>query len=78
MTFTHPERVLWPDAGVTKQALGDFYARIADWIMPHIKGRVISLVRCPQGQEGQCFFAKHAWMGLGDKLRLVDTGDEKP
>jgi bifunctional non-homologous end joining protein LigD len=76
--FTHPERVLWPDAGVTKQELGDFYTAIAEWILPHVTGRVLSLVRCPDGAASQCFFAKHAWMGFDPAIQLIDTGDEKP
>lgn len=76
--FTHPDRVLWPDAGITKQELGDFYASIARWILPHVGARVLSLLRCPGGTAGKCFFAKHAWMGLDKAISLVDTGDEKP
>ncbi len=77
-TFTHPERVLWPDVGVTKQRLGSYYEQVAPWILPHVRGRVLSLVRCPDGAAKQCFFAKHAWMGLDPAIELVDTGDEKP
>ncbi len=76
--LTHPERVLWEQNGFTKQALANFYASIAIWILPHVTGRILSLVRCPQGAGGQCFFTKHAWMGMSDAVRLVDTGDEKP
>ena len=76
--FTHPERVLWPDAGVTKQQLGDYYAAVAKWILPQVTGRVLSLVRCPDGAAATCFFAKHAWMGLDPAIQLVDAGDEKP
>ncbi len=76
--FTHPERLLWPEAGITKQALGDYYAAVAEWIMPHVKGRVLSLVRCPDGADAQCFYAKHAWMGLDGRIKLVDAGGEKP
>jgi bifunctional non-homologous end joining protein LigD len=76
--FTHPDRVLWPDAGITKQELGEFYASIARWILPHVGARVLSLLRCPGGTAGKCFFAKHAWMGLDKAVSLVDTGDEKP
>lgn len=76
--FSHPERVLWADAGITKQELGDYYAAIAPWILPHVEGRVLSLLRCPGGTAEKCFFAKHAWMGLDKAIGLVDTGDEKP
>ena len=73
--LTHPERILWPDVGVTKQGLADFYADIAKWILPHVTGRVLSAVRCPSGADKQCFYAKHAWAGLGDRVRLVDVGE---
>ena len=40
--LTHPERILWPEPGITKQGLADFYAAIAAWILPHVTGRVLS------------------------------------
>src|SRR5262249_39367843 len=45
--LTHPERILWEGQGVTKQGLAEFYVDIADWILPHVVGRPLSLVRCP-------------------------------
>jgi len=54
VTLTHPDRLLW-DEGVTKQALAEFYAEIADWILPHVAGRVLSVVRAPLGCPGQEF-----------------------
>ncbi len=72
--LTHPERMLWPEQGVTKQGLAEFYAGIADWILPHLAGRVLSLVRCPSGVAEKCFFAKHAWAGISDAVRRVDVG----
>src|SRR5258706_9467537 len=56
--LTHPDRILWPEEGVTKQGLADFYADIADWILPHVTGRVISLLRSPSGVDQKRFFAK--------------------
>jgi bifunctional non-homologous end joining protein LigD len=76
--LTHPERILWEGPGVTKQGLADFYTEIADWILPHIAGRVLSLLRCPSGVSGQCFFAKHAWHGLGGGTRRIDVGEDEP
>jgi bifunctional non-homologous end joining protein LigD len=74
--LTHPERILWPEPGVTKQGLAEFYTEIADWILPHLKGRVLSLFRCPSGVAAKCFFAKHAWQGLGPSLSRVDVGEK--
>jgi len=76
--LTHPERILWAEPGITKQGLADFYTEIADWILPHIGGRVLSLLRCPSGVEAKCFFAKHAWAGLTDAAERVDVGEKEP
>jgi bifunctional non-homologous end joining protein LigD len=76
--LTSPDRMLWPDEGVTKQGLADFYAEIAEWIMPHLTGRPLSLVRCPGGIEEACFYAKHEWAGLGKSVRRVEAGKEAP
>ncbi|MET0962162.1 MAG: DNA ligase D [Noviherbaspirillum sp.] len=55
--LTHPSRVLFAEAGVTKLDLAHYYEDIADWILPHLAGRPLTLVRCPQGHH--CFFQKH-------------------
>ncbi|SRR5579871_532106 len=76
--LTHPERILWPESGITKQGLADFYADVADWILPHVAGRVLSLLRCPSGTGEKCFFAKHPWAGLSGVVERVDVGEEEP
>ena len=75
--LTHPDRVLWPDTGLTKQGLADYYADIAEWILPHVANRPLSLVRCPSGIEGSCFFQKHAWNGMSKAVqhRAIDGED---
>jgi bifunctional non-homologous end joining protein LigD len=75
--LTHPERILWPEQGVTKEGLAEFYCDIADWILPHIAGRVLSLVRHPSGVNEKGFFAKHAWHGLSNAVRRVDVGEKE-
>jgi bifunctional non-homologous end joining protein LigD len=76
--LTHPERILWPEPGITKQGLADFYTDIADWILPHVAGRILSLLRCPSGTSEKCFFAKHPWSGLSDVAQRVDVGEKQP
>jgi bifunctional non-homologous end joining protein LigD len=58
--------------------LAEFYASIADWILPHVTNRVLSLVKCPSGTAEKCFYAKHAWKGADKSLKLVDVGDGEP
>jgi bifunctional non-homologous end joining protein LigD len=74
--LTHPERLLWD--GVTKQGLAEFYAEIADWILPHIAHRVLSLMRRPGGPKEKGFFAKHPWAGLTDAVQRVEVGEKEP
>src|SRR5262249_32036919 len=70
--FTHPDRGYWPDAGITKQDLANYYRLVWDWMAPQIINRPLALVRCPDGMSGQCFFQKHASVGLTEKnLRTV-------
>lgn len=78
ITLTHPERVYWEDAGVTKRGLAEFYSKIWKWMAPHVVGRPISLLRCPEGAAGQCFFQKHASAGISAAhLRLVPEDGDK-
>jgi bifunctional non-homologous end joining protein LigD len=76
--LTHPERILWKGQGVTKRGLAEFYAGIADWILPHVTGRVLSVMRCPSGEDEGCFYVKHVWQGAPDAIKEIDVGDEKP
>jgi len=66
--LTHPDRVYWVDVGITKQDLADYYGAVWDWMAPHVVGRPLALVRCPDGTKGQCFFQKHASAGLSEKM----------
>jgi bifunctional non-homologous end joining protein LigD len=71
VTLSHPDRVYWPDVGVTKEGLGDYYAEAWPFMKPLIVGRALALVRCPDGIGGQTFFQKHAWKGLNRNIVLV-------
>ena len=59
LRLTHPDRVYWPDVGVTKKALAEYYVSVWDWIRPQIVNRALSLVRAPEGVGGETFFQKH-------------------
>jgi bifunctional non-homologous end joining protein LigD len=69
--LTHPERVLYPDQAITKLALARYYEAVADWIVPHVADRPLSLVRCPEGQPGPCFYQKHAGPGVPKEVKRV-------
>lgn len=57
--ITHPERMVYPDVGLTKLDIARFYADIQDWLLPMLANRLLSLVRCPDGSQQACFFQKH-------------------
>jgi bifunctional non-homologous end joining protein LigD len=78
VTLTHPDRVYWDDAGITKKDLAEYYSKVWKWMRPHVTGRPIALVRCPEGASGQCFFQKHATMGIAtEHLHLVPEKGDK-
>ena len=57
--LTHPDRVFYPDERITKRELAEYYVACADRMLPHVVGRPLSIVRCPDGIGGQRFFQKH-------------------
>jgi bifunctional non-homologous end joining protein LigD len=69
--LTHPDRVLYPEQAVTKLALARYYEAVASFILPHVVGRPLSLVRCPDGTRGQCFYQKHAGTGVPREVKRV-------
>jgi bifunctional non-homologous end joining protein LigD len=86
VTLSHPDRVYWDDVGITKRDLAEFYVQIWPWMRPHVVGRPIALLRCPEGTSRQCFFQKHATTGIatehlhlipekGDKIIAIDDLD---
>jgi bifunctional non-homologous end joining protein LigD len=70
ITLTHPDRVLYPAQGITKRLLASFYEDVADWILPYVRRRPISLVRCPHGHDAPCFFQKHANDSIPAHLKI--------
>lgn len=58
--ITHPDRVIDKDSGTRKLELVQFYERISDWILPFLRNRPVSLLRAPEGVDGEQFFQKHA------------------
>ena len=60
VTFTHLERPYYPQAGYTKAEVLDYYLRVAPWLLPHLRGRALTLERWPEGIEDGSFFQKNA------------------
>jgi bifunctional non-homologous end joining protein LigD len=71
ITITHPDRLVYPDPPITKLDVARYYETIADWIVPHVAGRPLTLVRCPEGIAGGCFYMKHSKVWAPAPLRRV-------
>src|SRR5262249_50286324 len=77
--ITHPERVLFEEVGFTKEALARYYESVAEWIVPELKARPLSLVRCPAGPGEGCFYQKHIDMRFPEaieRIAVAESGGE--
>jgi bifunctional non-homologous end joining protein LigD len=74
--LTHAERVLYPEPGLTKLDLASYYAAVADWALPHLAQRPLSLLRCPTGQSGEQFFQKHAGASVPEAVTRIEIDGE--
>jgi bifunctional non-homologous end joining protein LigD len=77
--LTHPDKIIFGGIGLTKRDLATYYERIAEHILPHLAGRPLSLVRCPDGEGGACFYQKNVETGFPKSIRTVRVEhDEGP
>ena len=64
VSLSHPDKILDEESHLTKLQLAEYYDAVADHLLPHIAGRPLSIVRCPEGSGKPCFFQKHIGMGM--------------
>lgn len=77
--LTSPDKVLFPEQGITKHELADYYMAVAEVMLPHVRNRPITLVRCPAGRQKKCFYQRHAGSGVPPELGEVEVpGFEEP
>jgi bifunctional non-homologous end joining protein LigD len=71
VNISHPERVVFGKAKLTKGDVADYYRQMARWILPEVARRPLSVLRCPDGVDKQCFFQKHHGTGLGEAVKAI-------
>jgi DNA ligase D len=70
--LTSPDKVLYPEQGISKRDLAEYAIAVADWMLPHVARRPITLVRCPTGRQKKCFYQRHAGSGVPSELSEVE------
>lgn len=75
IVLSSPNRVVFADAGITKQEVFDYYRGMLRWLLPEVIDRPVSLVRCPQGAARPCFFQKHVAEGM-ERIGAVPLEEE--
>jgi bifunctional non-homologous end joining protein LigD len=79
--ISNPDRIAFPEVGITKGDIARYYEHAAQRMLVHIARRPLSIVRCPDGVEGQRFYQKHVGEGFPKGIRgtpIADQGVEEP
>jgi bifunctional non-homologous end joining protein LigD len=75
--LTNLDKVLYPEQGITKGELLAYLAVVAEWMLPHVANRPLTLVRCPEGRKKPCFFQKHVLAGSPSAIHKLPIVEEK-
>jgi bifunctional non-homologous end joining protein LigD len=76
VAITHPEREVFGVGGPTKGDVAAYYEAVAPLMLPELRRRPLSVVRCPQGTKGACFFQKHHADSLGKHVKAVSLEEK--
>ena len=69
--LSNPDKILYPEQGITKGDLADHYVAVADFMLPHVAFRPITMVRCPTGRQQNCFYQRHAGAGVPRQIEKI-------
>ncbi|MFO1310475.1 MAG: non-homologous end-joining DNA ligase [Burkholderiales bacterium] len=73
IAISNPDKLYFPEANITKGDLAQYYVDVAERLLPHIENRPLSLVRCPDGWQGQCFYQKNADPAVNAAVARIDV-----
>jgi bifunctional non-homologous end joining protein LigD len=77
--LSNPGKILYPEQGITKGELAQYYVKVAERMLPHVAQRPVTMVRCPAGSETKCFYQRHAGSGVAEQLHeIVIPGFDEP
>jgi bifunctional non-homologous end joining protein LigD len=69
VSVSHPDRVIFKNTTITKGGLAKYFAAVAPWILKDIADHPITLLRCPEGMAGDCFYQRNPGTGLGPDVK---------
>src|SRR5690606_39241758 len=78
--ISNPDRIVYPDERITKREVAEYYAQVADWALPRLADRPLSIVRLPIGLTGEQFFQRHVGKGFPEAIKgvQIEGDDEGP
>ncbi len=80
--LSNPDKIMFPDQGASKADIAGYYKRYGKTVLKHVENRPLSLMRCPDGREGDCFYQKHYKTSVPEHLEAIDikekSGTTKP
>ncbi len=77
IALSNPERILYPEQGVNKEALARYYELVGERMLPFLAGRPLTVVRCPQGRQKKCFYQKHLNESVPPPVRGVTVREKE-
>ncbi len=75
--ISSPDKVLFPEQGLTKRQLAEYLDQVADVMLPHAAMRPLTLLRCPEGRARKCFYQKHGGPGVTDAFQTIEIEEAK-
>lgn len=76
LEITNPNKIIFPLDNITKIDLINYYIDISNLMLPFVKNRILSVIRCHEGIKKECFFKKHPTNDK-DMVKIINVGDEE-
>lgn len=77
VSLTHPDKLLYAQSNISKLKLAEYYTAVAEYMLPYVEGRALTLVRCPQGHRKHCFFQKHVGETFDKSVKTLDIEEKQ-